>query len=86
MKKIHLYILSQCPFCVAAKAMLDEKGWEYTQTVVDNSPDLWMEMMEKSGGGNTAPQIFFGDQCIGGYSEMSSLEQQGKLNALYNSL
>jgi glutaredoxin 3 len=82
MKKIHLYTLSQCPFCVAAKAFLEEKKWDYTETVVDNSPDLWKEMMEKSGGGNTAPQIFFGDVCIGGFSEMTALEESGELDKL----
>lgn len=85
MTKIHLYALSQCPYCIAAKALLDEKGWGYTETVVDNSPDLWQEMVEKSNGGNTAPQIFFDDQCIGGFDDMSLLDKNGKLEGLYSS-
>lgn len=82
-KKIHIYALSDCPYCKSAKALLREKNWSYTETVVDNSPELWQEMVEKSQGGNTAPQIFFADQCIGGFSEMLALDKSGELDKLY---
>ena len=81
MAKVHCYILTRCPFCVAAKALLDSKGVQYEETIVDGNDALWQQMVEESGR-NTAPQIFINHQSIGGFSELSALDHSGELDRL----
>lgn len=81
MSKIEIYTTPTCPFCMAAKALLDDKGVAYEEiTVVD--PQLRAAMTERAQGRRTVPQIFIGDTHVGGYDEMAALDRQGKLDAL----
>ncbi|MEH6628725.1 MAG: glutaredoxin 3 [Motiliproteus sp.] len=81
MAKIVLYGTLYCPYCVRAKALLDNKQVDYLEIRVDQDPGKRMEMMQR-GGGRTVPQIFIDSNPIGGCDELHTLEYNGKLDSL----
>ena len=80
MSQILLYGTRFCPFCVAARRLLTAKGVDYQDISVDRDPELRSRVMTKSGR-NTVPQIWFGTDHIGGFTELRELERQGTLDA-----
>ena len=60
---------------------MDQKGAIYTEIAVDNDPGLRREMMSRSGA-TSVPQIWIGEEHIGGCDEMLLLERQGRLDGL----
>ncbi len=82
-KEIVMYESGLCGFCMAAKRLLEKKGWQYEARVVDGNPELRSEM-QKLSGRTSVPQIFFGDTHVGGFDDMAELEADGELDALYN--
>ena len=80
MSQILLYGTRFCPFCVAARRLLTAKGIDYQDISVDRDPELRSRVMAKSGR-NTVPQIWFGTDHIGGFTELRDLERQGALDA-----
>ena len=78
---VTLYTTRSCPYCVRAKRLLDAKGSTYTDIAVDADPQRRMEMMELSGR-RTVPQIWIGDQHVGGCDELYDLERRGLLDGL----
>jgi len=64
-----------------AKRLLGRLSVEFTEIVVDAAPDKRREM-QQLGGGHTVPQIFIGDQPIGGSDDLHALESRGRLNTL----
>jgi len=81
MAKVTIYTRPFCPYCSRAVALLNEKGADFTEIEAGMDPALRQEMMQRSGR-NTFPQIFVGDQHIGGCDDMMALEEQGKLDPL----
>lgn len=81
MAKVTIYTRPFCPYCSRALALLSEKGADFTEIEAGMDPALRQEMMQRSGR-NTFPQIFVGEQHIGGCDDMMALEEQGKLDAL----
>ena len=81
MSKIIVYSKQVCPYCVRAKALLKRKGAKFEEIMVvdEKTRD---EMLEKSNGMMTVPQIFIGDYHVGGYTELEKLNSQGKLDEL----
>lgn len=79
--RIVVYTTPFCGYCGAAKRLLTEKGAEFTEIDVMFDAERKREMIERSGR-RTVPQIFVGDRHIGGFDELSSLEDRGELNAL----
>lgn len=83
MPKVEIYTTPTCPYCHAAKSLLDDKGVDYTEiTVLD--PQLRAAMTERAHGRRTVPQIFIGETHVGGYDDMAALERSGKLDPLLN--
>jgi glutaredoxin 3 len=81
MAKIEIYTTPTCPYCHAAKALLSDKGADYTEiTVLD--PDLRAAMTERAHGRRTVPQIFIGETHVGGYDDLAALDRQGGLDSL----
>ncbi|WP_250654945.1 glutaredoxin 3 [Alkalimarinus coralli] len=80
MNNVVLYTTRFCPYCVRAKNLLNSKGVSFEEIAVDNDPALRREMMVKSGR-HTVPQIWIGDQHIGGCDELYALERSGKLDS-----
>lgn len=81
MKKITIYTTLICPYCARAKALLKRKGLTYEEINAEDEK-VRTEMIKKSGGMRTVPQIFVGDQHIGGSDELYALDQEGKLDEL----
>ncbi|MCQ8185249.1 glutaredoxin 3 [Parvularcula maris] len=81
MPKVEIYTKVMCPYCVRAKALLDQKGVTYEEIIAASDPERKQEMMQRSGGRATYPQIFIGDEHIGGCDDLLSLERRGKLDA-----
>jgi glutaredoxin 3 len=79
--KVTLYTTRFCPYCMRARGLLDSKGVQYTDIAVDGEPQLRQEMMQRSGQ-HTVPQIWIGEQHVGGFDDMARLEQQGQLDEL----
>ena len=82
MAQVEIYTKSYCGFCIRAKRLLDMKHVPYEEYSVDMGGPKKAEMVERSGGRMTVPQIFVNDRHIGGCDELMALEQQGKLDEL----
>jgi glutaredoxin 3 len=81
MKKIIIYSKQICPYCVKAKALLKRKGASFEEIMV-LTDEIREEMIVKSGGRKTVPQIFIGEVHVGGCDDLYALEEQGKLDSL----
>ena len=82
MVKVEIYTSPLCGFCHAAKRLLDNKGVEYQEFDVMLKPSLKQEMLARSAGRRTVPQIFIGGSGLGGCDELHQLEASGELNTL----
>ncbi|MEM9172494.1 MAG: glutaredoxin 3 [Pseudomonadota bacterium] len=82
MKPVVLYTKDYCPYCHAAKALLDNKKVSYTEFDVQFDAERLQEMLARSNGRKTVPQIFIGEQHIGGFDDMNALNTAGDLDAL----
>ncbi|MDF1678675.1 MAG: glutaredoxin 3 [Legionellaceae bacterium] len=76
-----IYSTSRCPYCVRAKALLEQKGVSFTEILVDNDESKREEMIAKT---NllTVPQIFINEKHVGGFDDLYALDKAGKLDAL----
>ena len=78
---ILIYATRSCPFCVAARTLLHAKGVDWKEVLIDEVPSERAVMMSRSGR-HTVPQIFIGDQHIGGFDDLQALDQAGGLDPL----
>ncbi len=81
MKEIILYSKEVCPYCVRAKTLLQRKGATFKEIKITDE-ETKNEMMKKSGGRMTVPQIFIGEFHVGGCDDLYSLDAAGKLDEL----
>lgn len=80
---ITLYTMDHCPYCKRAKALLREKGiTDWTEYDLETVPEMRGEMVERSGGRNTVPQIFINGHHVGGASDLFALNEAGGLDPL----
>lgn len=82
MKTVEIYTSPLCGYCHAAKRLLSEKNVSFTEIDVTREPGGREEMMQRSKGRHTVPQIFIGDTHVGGCNELYDLERSGKLDPL----
>ena len=82
MKKITVYTGPVCNYCDAAKRLLKRNNALFTEINIAEVDGALDEMLKKSSGKRTIPQIFFDDQHIGGYDEIRALEKDNKLQDL----
>ena len=82
MANVEIYTSPLCGYCHAAKRLLSDKGVSYAEHDVSRNPDKRQEMLGRSNGRHTVPQIFVGDTHVGGYDDMAAMERDGKLDAL----
>jgi glutaredoxin 3 len=82
MVDVTIYTRMMCGYCAAAKRLLEKKGVAYTEHDASFSKELRQEMINRSNGGYTFPQIFVGDVHVGGSDDLHALEAQGKLDGL----
>lgn len=81
MSKVEIYTTPMCPYCHAAKALLNKKGADYQEISVMD-PSLRAKMTDRANGRRTVPQIFVGETHIGGFDDMAALDRQGELDAV----
>lgn len=77
-----IYSSTFCPYCTRAKNLLERKQVSYNEINLDEQRDKMPEMLEKSGGARSVPQIFIDDQHIGGCDDLYQLEAENKLDQL----
>ena len=83
MAKVLMYATAVCPYCVRAEQLLQRKGVTDIEKIrVDLDPARRDEMLAKSNGKRTVPQIFIGDTHVGGCDDLHELDRQGKLDPL----
>jgi glutaredoxin 3 len=84
MTEVRIYTTRVCAYCVAAKRLLGARGVAYEEIDV-TSDDQKRRWLVESTGRRTVPQIFIGGESIGGYEELASLDQSGRLSAMLES-
>ena len=84
MPAVSIYTTRFCPYCVQAKRLLGSKGVEYEEIAVDGDSALRQKMMKLSGR-HTVPQIWIGQAHVGGFDDLSAINQSGELDTLLES-
>jgi len=82
MAKVTIYIRQFCPYCTRAVALLRDKKADFQEIDAGMNSELRDEMIRRSGGGRTFPQIFVGDTHIGGCDDMMALDRAGRLDPM----
>ena len=82
MAKIEIYTKMMCPYCSRAKALLASKNAVFEEYDISMGGPKRQEMLGRSNGKSTVPQIFIGDTHVGGSDDLAALERAGKLDAL----
>lgn len=80
--KIEIYTKWGCPYCVAAKSLLDKKGLSYEEHDITMGGPKRAEMVNRVPGAATVPQILVDDQPYGGFDDINALDRAGKLDAV----
>ncbi len=81
MKEVIIYSKDPCPYCVKAKMLLQHKKVNFVEIKV-TSDELRQEVVQKSGGRMTVPQIFIGGAHVGGCDDLYALEANGELDKM----
>lgn len=81
MKPITIYTTTHCSYCGRAKDLLQRLGLAFTEVDATGRDDLRQELVDRTGR-RTMPQIFIGDESIGGYDDLAALHASGRLDAL----
>ena len=82
MKKVTLYSGNPCPFCSAAKALLKTKNVEIEEFDIWKDPTKAKEMLQRTNGARSIPQIFIGDYHVGGNDQLQAANRSGELDKL----
>ncbi len=83
MAEIIIYTTPVCPYCVRAKELLKRKGHgNYQEIDITKDPASMKDMLAKSGGRKTVPQIFINGQHVGGCDDLYALDSAGKLDGM----
>lgn len=79
MTEVMLYTKDWCSYCRAAKNLLDQLGYKYTDIDVTHDLALYQQMRQKAEGRSTVPQIFINGKPIGGYTDLRELLRNQQL-------
>ena len=82
MAVVEIYTKTYCPYCWRAKHLLEERGIDYREISVDFGGEPREDMLRRSNGRSTVPQIFIGGHHVGGCTELVALEREGGLDEL----
>jgi glutaredoxin 3 len=82
MARVEIYTKFGCPYCARAKALLGQKGVDYEEYEINTLPGKRDEMMERSNGRHTVPQIFIDGRHVGGSDDLAELERAGRLDPM----
>jgi len=79
MKNVTVYMGPRCNFCDAAKRLLNRNNIPFNEINIALEEGKRDEMLKKSNGRKTIPQVFFNELHVGGYEELRALEKKGEL-------
>ena len=82
MAKVVIYTKMTCPYCIRAKMLLQQKGADIEEIAVDSGGERKQEMIQRSNGRMTVPQIFINDRHIGGCDDLFELDSAGRLDEM----
>jgi glutaredoxin 3 len=82
MATIDIYTIRYCPYCHDAKELLSRKGVQFHEIDASGNRDIRDEMIQRSNGRSTFPQIFIGETHIGGCDDLYALNEAGRLDPL----
>lgn len=82
MAAVTIYTTRFCPYCVHAKRLLESKGVSFQEIPVDGDAQRRAEMTRLAGGRHTVPQIWIGDDHVGGCDDLVMLDRRGSLDAM----
>lgn len=82
MASVTIYTRQFCGYCARAKSLLESKSVAYVEHDATDKPELRQEMISRSNGRMTFPQIFIGDVHVGGCDDLYALDRDGKLDPL----
>lgn len=82
MPTVEIYSKISCPYCDRAKQLLTSKKVEFIEIRVDQDPKCLEEMLTRSPGMRTVPQIYINNHFIGGFDDMVALDRAGKLDLM----
>ena len=82
MKNVTVYMGPMCSYCDAAKRLLKRNNIPYNEINIALEEEKREEMLKKSNGKRTIPQIFIEEYHVGGYEELRALEKKGELDNL----
>jgi glutaredoxin 3 len=80
MEQVTIYSSQSCSYCAMAKRLLHSKGVHAVEIDITSDPRRRAEMTGRTGQ-RTVPQIFIGEQHVGGYADLVALDRSGKLDA-----
>ena len=78
MPKVEIYTTASCAYCVAAKMLLKQRGYDYQEFRVDTDPARYSEMLGRSSS-RSVPQLFIDGKYVGGYAELAAADRDGRL-------
>jgi glutaredoxin 3 len=82
MADVTVYTTESCPFCMRAKALLDHKGVEYDEVFISRADHDGRDRLVAETGGFTFPQVIIDGTVVGGWDQLSALDQRGDLDPL----
>ena len=82
MARMTIYSTGVCPICDKTKTLLNKWGIKYDEIRLDVDRSRHKEFMEVTNGARTVPQLVLDDQWIGGFSELTEMHMDGKLDEL----
>jgi glutaredoxin 3 len=81
--EIEMYTTDPCPYCLAAKNLLQKRGLQWKEYLVFGGTPEWDAMMKRTNA-KTVPQIIINGEVVGGFPQLSVLDKEGRLKALAN--
>ena len=82
MADIEIYSTAMCPYCVAAKNLLQSRGLSWRELRIDADANARREMLTRAPGARTVPQIFINGVHVGGFEQLAAAERSGRLQEL----
>lgn len=82
MNDVVIYSRPYCGYCELAKSLLEHRGIPFSEINIENEPARVSEMLDRSGGRMTFPQIFIGERHVGGFDDLAALARRGGLERM----
>jgi glutaredoxin 3 len=81
MARATIYTTAYCPFCFAAKRLLETEGIDFDEVRLDGDPELRHRVSAENGGWKTVPMVFLDGEFVGGHAELSAMKAEGRLRS-----